>query len=616
MAHRRVCWIAIACLATGCTLIASYPGLGVETGEACRNGIDDDLNGRTDCDDPSCAGPACAELSEVECTDGRDDDGDGLPDHLDPACWDHARLEPRRCESIGPGDFVGSFDALDGTWRNVTGTSVSFVPDPDDPAAMPRTVARVDGPISATLAGDTISGRLVGLTMSFELRLAPGVGCAVGVAREGEELTGAPEGLEMAFDPTGVPFVLSAGLGILPSPQHPPVTGWVHVSLEVVAGATADAPPRIRGSIDGDHFETLGGGFVGREPGEVPVGLRDGLPLRPIFRTNGPGVMLASAEVHMPSYDPCATPTTPAPVPPPALAIGLGGVARRGGVTCAVVLTEYEALDHSDALWAVRSTDDGLHWDAPVPVLDLATLSASEDADHALHFTTAPLVATPTGFAGVAGVVRARGYELYLTRLIRGDAQCDHWQVDETGLDHELTHDIDPASLSYSVGEIDGVADVHEISMIHPTSTLEGSTLLRATSRTGAPPFAFAGAAEVLPHPELWATHLGNGLHVVRVARHRVLIYSDGQALLGIVERSPGAWTPLAHPLIAPSGIVGAFDRTLVGHGFLSFDPPSASREGETRLTGLIAFTGELLVCRSSLCSYPWAVEPFEFRPR
>jgi len=53
-------------------------------GEVCDNEIDDNDNGKTDCEDESCkTNPACM---ETICNDGKDDDGDGLVDCDDPDC--------------------------------------------------------------------------------------------------------------------------------------------------------------------------------------------------------------------------------------------------------------------------------------------------------------------------------------------------------------------------------------------------------------------------------------------------------------------------------------------------------------------------------------------------
>ncbi|MGF1465178.1 MAG: hypothetical protein ACFCGT_03505 [Sandaracinaceae bacterium] len=74
-----------------------------EGGElACADGEDNDGDGLTDCADDGCDG-LCPELSEAECADGRDNDGDGLADAADPPCWVHpVDVELTRCSSPTP----------------------------------------------------------------------------------------------------------------------------------------------------------------------------------------------------------------------------------------------------------------------------------------------------------------------------------------------------------------------------------------------------------------------------------------------------------------------------------------------------------------------------------
>jgi len=64
------------------------------TGEICDNGIDDDKNGKVDCDDESCkTNPACM---ETVCNDGKDDDDDGLVDCDDPDCKKSWQCMPKK----------------------------------------------------------------------------------------------------------------------------------------------------------------------------------------------------------------------------------------------------------------------------------------------------------------------------------------------------------------------------------------------------------------------------------------------------------------------------------------------------------------------------------------
>ena len=66
----------------------------VET--ACLDGIDDDGDGLTDCDDPDCTDdPGCENLTE-DCQNAIDDDGDGLTDCDDTDCMDDPSCEPAK----------------------------------------------------------------------------------------------------------------------------------------------------------------------------------------------------------------------------------------------------------------------------------------------------------------------------------------------------------------------------------------------------------------------------------------------------------------------------------------------------------------------------------------
>ncbi len=60
------------------------------TAAACRDGVDNDDDGLTDCDDPDCQGfTFCADGQEMtadQCSNDDDDDGDGLVDCADPGC--------------------------------------------------------------------------------------------------------------------------------------------------------------------------------------------------------------------------------------------------------------------------------------------------------------------------------------------------------------------------------------------------------------------------------------------------------------------------------------------------------------------------------------------------
>lgn len=73
--------------------------------EICDNGIDDDNNGLTDCDDPACSGfPGCDPI-EI-CNNGIDDDGDGLVDQAD--------IEDCPCEAACGRDCKKEHNSMEG----------------------------------------------------------------------------------------------------------------------------------------------------------------------------------------------------------------------------------------------------------------------------------------------------------------------------------------------------------------------------------------------------------------------------------------------------------------------------------------------------------------------
>src|SRR6476659_1590860 len=75
--------IAVIALA-GCSNVI----LSEESFEVCANGGDDDGDGLTDCDDPSCDGSGVCETTMEGCTNGADDDGDGATDCAEQNCRD------------------------------------------------------------------------------------------------------------------------------------------------------------------------------------------------------------------------------------------------------------------------------------------------------------------------------------------------------------------------------------------------------------------------------------------------------------------------------------------------------------------------------------------------
>ncbi len=92
----------------------------------CFNGVDDDGNGLTDCEDPACdnrsCGPACVcrdlQPGEALCYDGEDNDGDGKTDCEDSDCQGRACEFQPGCEctfvsGVGGKKEISCLDGVD-----------------------------------------------------------------------------------------------------------------------------------------------------------------------------------------------------------------------------------------------------------------------------------------------------------------------------------------------------------------------------------------------------------------------------------------------------------------------------------------------------------------------
>lgn len=88
--------------------VADLPGVNRED---CFNKIDDNEDGKTDCDDPHCLTvKACI---PENCTNKRDDNGDGYTDCADVQCKDHIRCQPEICDNKNDDNDDGFADCDD-----------------------------------------------------------------------------------------------------------------------------------------------------------------------------------------------------------------------------------------------------------------------------------------------------------------------------------------------------------------------------------------------------------------------------------------------------------------------------------------------------------------------
>ncbi len=111
--------VSVLALASGCSLVATYPAPVEESAERCANRIDDDGDGLVDCDDVAlCArASACQETGAIACGDGRDNDRDGRIDCADDGCPPCGEDDPSTCYDGIDDDGDGYVDARDpGCW--------------------------------------------------------------------------------------------------------------------------------------------------------------------------------------------------------------------------------------------------------------------------------------------------------------------------------------------------------------------------------------------------------------------------------------------------------------------------------------------------------------------
>ncbi len=96
--------------------LTTYAADGADT-EICTDGIDNDDDGKVDCDDTDCnADPACTVVGETSCTDGIDNDADGKVDCDDSECAADPACAPASEASCNDGidnDNDGKIDCDD-----------------------------------------------------------------------------------------------------------------------------------------------------------------------------------------------------------------------------------------------------------------------------------------------------------------------------------------------------------------------------------------------------------------------------------------------------------------------------------------------------------------------
>jgi hypothetical protein len=100
----------LALCSAACGRVYEYPDSESEaSAPLCTDGMDNDYDGDTDCDDADCDG-SCPETTRLTCSDGRDNDGDGVTDTSDPRCWSFQLPLAERCGTASGIDIFDGFD--------------------------------------------------------------------------------------------------------------------------------------------------------------------------------------------------------------------------------------------------------------------------------------------------------------------------------------------------------------------------------------------------------------------------------------------------------------------------------------------------------------------------
>lgn len=131
----------------------------------CNDGIDNDGNGLSDAEDPSCYTPFMDEgeiYPDAQCADGIDNDGDGLIDALDPKCvhrdFGAEDGSDNSCTDGIDNDGDGLIDALDPQCANGSEFPAGTSFTPPNGVSLPRFESQpvYPGPIALTPDGDIL----------------------------------------------------------------------------------------------------------------------------------------------------------------------------------------------------------------------------------------------------------------------------------------------------------------------------------------------------------------------------------------------------------------------------------------------------------------------------
>ncbi|MBX3273101.1 MAG: hypothetical protein KF729_22750 [Sandaracinaceae bacterium] len=498
-------------------MLVAFPAVEDESNDAdnCHDGLDNDLDGLTDWEDPGCV------LDENEpgmCADGRDNDGDGLIDYEDPGCWPYARVVVERCTRITgvdlrPFEDPGHFWAGAGTLVD-RGDGFELEPDASGEAAL--------------LLIPPITGATRSLRLEVVLRLT-------------EE---AFEDASRGRDIVTIVRARDIGSDVRPNFNNVPSVfirmGQAGGLLQFGTGVSDSGATRVGDAESGEvtiEFRIARGDvsqiYVRTATQEV-VSTSTVVPWSPIdvlrlFWSAPPGVRVRSLRVQTDSADTCEAP--PDLLPPPFSEPR--AVAHGRGITCVTLADPTKQREAPTQL--ARSVDEGRTW-ALVEIVDEATsLRVCSGITWDEAYDVFRVACAPVGGGLVFGE----------------SADCLGWSATPRR----------PAErISWVVGYT-MLGDQHELWR----SGMESVRRDWTNDPTG-PTGLVADAPEMLRLED--GRPIGSddavGLSLIRVGRDRLFVRSDGVEVSLVVATGMAGEAATVRtvidPLLSPTGLAGRFD--------------------------------------------------------
>lgn len=317
-------WVALPVL-TSCNALLDFPPVGVEdpfVERSCLDGVDNDLDGKADCDDLDCAG-CCPEVFTGACNDARDNDGDGAVDYLDVSCWADAdfplfaRLE--RCATTEATQFRASFIPGE-PWRG------AFELEPGGglrPLPSGRLQAKLEQTIHGAWTGSEVALALEGnpRTLEIEIQVA-----------SGPDPNGLVGSIQFGITTSPVPALfVQVGGGMTRAPLTEATAGRWRLALSV--------EDRIRVEL-----RSLDTGADTRVEAELlPTQPNPSFVVEIDISSQDPNLTrLLRLDIDRPAYDPCGTPI---PTPTTVRYTAVHGVALSALYACALVETDERRIE-------------------------------------------------------------------------------------------------------------------------------------------------------------------------------------------------------------------------------------------------------------------------------